>query len=607
MVASIVASVGLTLGATSLAYPPASAAGHLALLWDDLRWDIDDQAGPDGWDLVGHKTWMKRLKGSDLGGSVPTRGTNQALLILAGAGRPKRKRDSAYARLPAGGVGFWLGWMSRWHSAALASSTYQIGSTLRDEFDDYRHGVWARAVSSAGDYTPGDVSRYTEMVSLVVPPLGPPAAPLWLTTGQSIDRTQLLHLQFAHESEIPMDRCRVEVRATSSGTWQYVTPAGTLSTTSTEILTSSETVTIAAGVLAAAQSYEMRVFTHDDGGWSPTSVSIIIVARNPPAITGTLTVAHNDLSPLVTWSVVPSLGQQRSWQVRIAPEGMGPDAALDGWSSGVQAGSETSWQAPASNLLINGGSYAAWVKVSDDALTSPWIALPAKIVSWTPPPGPASLVTVDSAPPTVTAAGVPATSLALEWQAGDGESWTALASTAGPAETETIFDPLAPFGVARYYRVRSIDLVDGVQLPSEWTTSAPLVSHDTNAYLVSPGGTDWMMVRIVSDDERSLIQGISATQGVGTKSMHTQRTLPAGESGTTVLSTWTQAELARLVEWVSGRSQWWLRWPPERESGALLDVSPTLMGLGVTPSWQRKVQTNTATREVTVKWVTQEA
>lgn len=404
-----------------------------------------------------------------------------------------------------------------------------------------------------------------------------------------------------------MDRYRGEIRV-SGGTWQHVAADGTIVATAQEIAGSIPILQIAANQLATNTSYEVRVYSHDDGGWSVASASLTLTARTPPTVVPVLTTAHGDLSPLVSWTTTPGLGAQKSWEVRICPDGQAPDGALAGWASGVHAGTDASWQAPPTTLAINGGAYVAWVRVWDDALPSVWVSSTAKTISWTPPTAPSAVVGAEGHPPTVTASGVPSTSLALEWQQQTpGGEWVAMTVTDGPAGSETIEVPLAPYGVPVLYRARSIENIDSVRLPSGWTVSAPLVSHDTSAYLVAADGTDWMMVRIVSDDERSLIQGISATQGVGAKSMQTQRTLPAGESGTTVLSTWTQAELARLVEWVSGRSQWWLRWPPERESGALLDVSPTLMGLGVTPSWQRKVQTNTATREVTVKWVTQEA
>lgn len=608
MAATIVGTVGLVLNAASLALPAGVAVGHLAILWDDIRWDSDDMSGPDGWDLVGHKTWARRLTSADvLAGSVPVRGTNQCLVVFAGAGRPTRPRDSQYARIPAGGAGFWLGWMSRWHSGALASATYQVGTTVKDEFDGYRHGVWVRPVSSAGDYTPGSVSRHTEIKSLVIPPLQAPAAPTWLTTGSSIDRTAPLTLRFAHQSDVPMDRCRVEVRATSSGTWQYVTPAGTLATTSTEIVTSDGAATIAASQLSAGQAYEMRVSTHNDGGWSPTSVSIIIVARNPPGITGTLTTAHNDLSPLVTWSVVPSLGQQRSWQVRIAPEGMGPDAALDGWSSGVQSGAETSWQAPASNLVLNGGSYVAWVKVTDDALTSAWVALPAAVVSWTPPPAPASISAADDSPPTLTAAGVAPTSLELEWQEERNGEWVGLASTVGPSAQETIAIPLAPYGVPQRYRVRSIDVVDGVHLPSEWTTLSAQTFHDMASYVVSLDGREYLMVRITQDSARKPVLGVAASTGLGARSVHLQRTLQAGSTGQTTIQVWTDAEFVALQEWVTKRDKWRMRWTPERDSDDVLrDAGSTTMALNDVPEFARGYQVNVQMREVTVPWVEQE-
>ena len=608
--AGIVGSTGPLLAVTSIAIPAGSVAGQLAILWDDLKPGDSGKPG-DGWSSVGHKSWSRRLTADDIAAGTlgPCRGSNSFLIVLSLAGGVGRVRDSVYARLAAGGVGIWLGWMTPYHSAALASATYQRGATVKDPFDLWRHGAWARAVATAGDYEPGSVSRYTDMYSIAVLPLAAPSAPGWVSGGGTVDRTQATRLVFEHKSgaEVGMDRYRGEIRV-SGGTWQHVAADGTIVATAQEIAGSAPILQIAQNQLATNTSYEVRVYSHDDGGWSVASASLTLTARTPPTVVPVLTTAHGDVSPLVSWTTTPGLGAQKSWEARICADGQAPDGALAGWASGVHAGTDTSWQAPSSTLPVNGGQYVAWVRVWDDALPSVWVSSAAKTISWTPPTAPAAVVAAEGHPPTVTASGVPSTSLALEWQQKTaGGEWVALTVTDGPAGSETNHVPLAPYGVSVSYRVRSIENIDGARLPSGWTESAPFVSHDTSAYLVSPDGIDWLMVRIVSDGGRSLIQGVAPTQGVGATAMHVQRTLPAGTTGTTVMSTWTQAELAGLVGWVTGRAKWWLRWPPERENGGLADTPPTLMGLGDTASWQRKVQTNTATREVTVKWVEQEA
>lgn len=613
--AAIRGSTGPLVGATSLPWPAGTTIGDFAVLWD-----VDRRSSPDGWDRVWSYVWSKRLTAGDIAANLPTGGALQAVVVLSSAGGVVRvNRQSSFVRLRAGGVGVWIGWQSphQW-STPLASATYQRGSTVVDPGDQYRHAVWAMAVASAGTYSPGSVSRHAELVGIKVLPPAAPLAPTWVApaSGAAVDRATPVSLTVAHRSESGASQTGLKVLIRpAGGAWGSLRADGTIAAgdTTVEIPTSSGMMQIAAGQLAVNTSYELAAYTADEGGWSPVSASSTIVARTAPTVAVTLTTAPGDLSPTVSWVTTPGVGSQASWEVRISPAGAGPDAAVTGWTSGAQPGASVSWSALApTSLPTNGGQVVAWVRVTDSALTSAWTASASKVVSWTPPAAPASLTVADGMPLTLTAAGVPVTSVALDWEwETTPDVWVRLATTEGPAATESLGVPLAPYDVLRRYRVRALAVLEGVRLASAWVTSAPVATTDRCAYLVSEDGREWLAIDTWDAGSPTPIQGHAVSSGFGSTVQRVDRTQVAGWSGWTVVRTEGLPAATALWDWLTGRERIWLRPNPETvqfgEGGPLADEPALLIATTGLGEPERLTRRNWRTRLVRFDWTTQGA
>ncbi len=594
-----------------MAWPAGTAAGDLAILWDV------DGPRPAGWASITGETsaYSKRLSSADIASALPVNGPVSALATFSAAGGVGRVRESEWCRIQANGVGMWVAWKTPWSSSALADATYQRGSTVIDPSDGYRHAVYARAVTSTDYYSPGGVHDRTNMVSIEILPLAAPLAPVWVApaSGSAVDRAAATSVTVAHQSaaNAPQDKIKVIIRV-AAGTWGSIKADGTIAAgdTSQELSQSSGTVQIAAGQLTANTTYELAAYTHDDGGWSPVSASLTLVARTVPTVAVTLTTAAGDLSPAVSWVTTPGVGSQTSFEVRISPAGAGPDAPVALWQSGLQAGTDTSWQAPASTEPTNGGSYVAWVRVTDSALRSAWTASTAQTVSWTAPDAPSGVVATNGTPPSVTVFGVSALAVALEWQWLIAATWTALTTTEGPAATETIRVPQAPYMAGRTYRVRSYAVVDGVRLASAWVTSSEMTSTDRGAYILSEDGREWVSVLLIDAGVPVPIQGVSESGGLGATYQRVDRTPVAGHRSWWLACTETPTASDTLMGWLTStaRPRLLLRSSPERRmtDGGLDEVAPTLAAVTkVDPD--RVARTNTAGRTIRFDWTTQGA
>ena len=601
-----------------MALPAGTIAGDLGIL-------LVEECAPtaDGWSRVANssdgtlKAYIKRLTAADVSaGSVVASGSGgiiAGLTVLSAAGGVGRVRWSSTCYTSAGGVAVWFGWLSPWRSGAIAASTYRIGAEVSDPEDGWDHALYVRATSAAGYYTPGSVHSSAGWLSIEVQPLGAPLAPVWVspTSGEAVDRTQSVACRFAHQSAagVDMDACRVAPRPVA-GSWSYVAADGTLSGTSVDLVRDAGEVTLAASQLTANTTYEVQAFTHDEGGWSPASSTLTLVARTPPTLVVTLTTAAGDVSPTVSWVMTPGYGTQTAWEVWITPSGSGPAGVVEGWHSGLIVGAETSWQAPASDDLTNGGSYVAWVMAADGALRSAQTASAAQTVSWTAPAAPAAVAVTDGTPLSVAVAGIPAgsTRVALQSAPESEDDWTDETSIVGPSTSETITVPLAPYGVERRYRARAWASVDGVDLPSAWVTSAAMASTDLSAYLVAEDGSEWVRVRLLSAGALVPVQGVSESSGLGAAVLRVDRTPVVGWRSWWAVAVETLAERdALIVDWLTGvdRPRIYLRPSPEHpfSSGALADEPSLLVAVkGVDPG--RIVETTAlSARRVRFEWV----
>ena len=158
--------------------------------------------------------------------------------------------------------------------------------------------------------------------------------------------------------------------------------------------------------------------------------------------------------------------------------------------------------------------------------------------------------------------------------------------------------------VARTYRARSYAVVDGVRLASAWVTSSEMASSDRGAYLVGDDGA-WLAVDLYDDASRTVVQGVSVSYGLGSTTARVDRTVAAGERGSSSIDTETAADRAAVVEWLTTRDQWTIRWFVERDpSGAWTAVADTRMGLASPVGVSRWDQLAITERNVAFDWVT---
>lgn len=605
--ATIHGSTGPLVGVTTLSWPAGTTADMWAVVFNDTHGDESSRPG-DGWEPVIHKTWKKKLTATDIASPLPVTGTHAEMTVFANSGGIGAGRWSSSVNLKANGCGLWFGYIGPHYSGALASATYQRGSTITDPSDNWRHGMWARAVTTAGTYDPGSAHRQATWLSVEVLPLGAPLSPVWETvSGAQVDRTQPVPLRLGHRSSgtSPIDRLKVEIRV-AGGSWQHLSATGTLVGSAQELVTDSGLVSVAANVLANNTSYEVRGYTHDEGGWSPLSGTLTLAARTPGTLVVTLTTAHGDLTPTASWVLTPGVGSQRSYEVRIALAGQGWANPIEGWTSGLLTGAGTTWTAPATNKVPNGASVVAWVVATDDALPSAPTASSAQTVSWTAPAAPSGITAHDTRPFSATAAGVPAAAEALEWEWETPEGWATVATTEDPDASETIALPLAPYAVARRYRIRALHLSEGVRLASDWVTSTAVASTDPGAYFVSIDGTEWLAVDVYDDGGRELAQGVLTSWAIGATVAHRQMTLPAGWVGSSSIDVDTEEDHDALVEWITTRPRWVVRWFAEQApDGTMRGRKNTIMGLYARPGSARWDQLAITERNVSFAWVTQ--
>lgn len=607
-------------GSADLEWPAGTVAGHFAIAEaDHSTRSSDDGPTPDGWAYVATKLWTKRLTATDIAVDLTLRGKLTSLLVVSGCGGVGRKSDQRRVYCDDdGGAGFFRAWTDAYNSD-LASSTDRLGAEAVSPVDQHRHGIWLVEKPSAGYATVGDPGRTASFIGLELWPLVGPDAPTLVspTAGAEIDRDEALPLAWLHNSTSgsAQEQVKVRIRAVSTGTWYYVTGAGSLTTTETTLTQSATTVTITAATLTADQAYEWQVSTADQGNWSDYSDTQTFTARARPTVDTITVTAPTTLTRKIAWTMTAGVGSQTAWQAAVT----GPGAAsVDGalWASPVTPGDALDVTVPATDAdgrvrWTNGDDYLPWIRVQQDGgLWSEWTPDGGTFdVTWTGPDAPSSVTpaNVTGGPLEVTVVGIP-TGCGVQVQAStDSLVWADVVSLDSPSATQVVPVPKAPYGVAAVYRAASWELVDGVAIPSTWTVSASLASTDRGDYLVGdPDSTEYLRVQVVAGEQpRTLVQGVTKSRGMGATLARVIKTLPAGVEGSETIRTETAAELDAVATWVTTRDAWWLRLGPDHEDGVLVDAAPVRMTLAAQTGWARPVRTNTAARLITFDWTEQ--
>lgn len=101
-------------------------------------------------------------------------------------------------------------------------------------------------------------------------------------------------------------------------------------------------------------------------------------------------------------------------------------------------------------------------------------------------------------------------------QALDGVTWTPLTSRTATATTMTVTSVLAANGTPVKLRARQGSIVEGVPMTSAWSTVQTVTATPDGCWLVDD--TDRataLKVSPVTDERRGIVQGITATYGLG--------------------------------------------------------------------------------------------
>ena len=610
-------------GDASIAWPSGTASGDLALL---VSQDYS-KSGPKtstGWTRYGEGLWAKRVTSSDIAANLECWGRTTFLQTFTGAAGVGKVRWSYGITLTVAGAGLFVdGWGPSRVSTITPGATDRLGSQIRLVTDDTPNAVWFKAATTAVYTALSDHDDDCTYVAYELLPTAGPNAPVLVSpaAGVQVDNSVDLPLEWLHQSTSSLSQTGYKARIRTpptSGTWNYVKSDGTLTTTETAVTSGTQASSIDAGQLTSGSTYEWQVATTEDGSvWSSYSAAQTVYPVAKPTVTSiTPTSPAGDLTPTIAWTMTAGSGSQTAWQVRICPSADAtPDVPL--WDSGVTSGTALSTTAPATTAWTSGATLYAWVRVQQTGgLWSAWTKDDATFtVSWTLPTAPSSVSATNPAgggPVQVTVSGIDAAAdgLQVQMSVDGGTTWDDLVSMADPGGTWTsqvVEAPLAPYGNTQVkFRARIWDTNgDLVDLYSAWTTSSAITPTTTLAFLVDDTDrTAYLTVEVDEDDDRTLVQGVSVTYGLGATRPRVDRSEPAGETGQTTLLTWTQADRDAVVAWLSERDVWWLRWSPERADSTVA-VPATRMALAKPVGWSRVQQVDIQPRTVTFAWVEQ--
>lgn len=592
-------------GWTTIAWPAGTAVGDLA--WVHCGGSLSP-LGPDsfGWLPVGHKSWWKILSSSDLSASLTVSASHVKLVTFTGAGQIGRTSSQSGLTIQTNGSMLLVDGARQ--SSGMAPSTYRQGAEWQDE------NRWWQAVFTvpcdAGYVSLPGVASGTECYSYEVQPPSttlPPPTLVEPAAASHVDATLPIVLSWESPHKLTpagLDD-QYQVKVITGGVTRWVKGDGSLSTTEWPISMSGTdvlSITLPASTLTANAAYTWSVGTQwgPDWVWSPERA---LYPDAPPTMsTPTVSSPAGDLSPTVSWTASPGTGVITSHRVWLMPAAATEPGAGALWDSGVLQTATGPDTAPPDSPWTNGQSLKAWVRVHQTGGVSKTAVSAAFTVSWTPPATPTLAVTAGS-PVQVVVSGVTVGNVVQIEQALDGVTWTPLTSRTATATTMTVSSVLAANGTAVKIRARQGSIVEGVPMTSAWSTEQTVTATPDGCWLVDD--TDRataLKVSPVTDTRRGIVQGITATYGLGATRARVDSTPQAGERGELVLATDTLAERAELLAWLKDRSVWWLVMCPDdgqpHRPIRATRVSP--------PEWERLAQTALSSiYHLPISWVEQ--
>ena len=592
-------------GWTTIAWPAGTAVGDLA--WVHCGGSLSP-LGPDsfGWLPVGHKSWWKILSSSDLSASLTVSAAHVKLVTFAGAGQIGRTSSQSGLTIQTNGSMLLVDGARQ--SSGMAPATYRQGAEWQDE-NNWWQAVFAVPCDAGYVSLPGVASGTVCYSYEVQPPSTtlPPPTLVEPAAASHVDATLPIVLSWESPHKLTpagLDD-QYQVKVITGGVTRWVKGDGSLSTTEWPVSMSGTdvlSITLPESTLTANAAYTWSVGTQwgPDWVWSPERA---LYPDAPPTVsTPTVSSPAGDLSPTVSWTASPGTGVITSHRVWLMPAAATEPGAGALWDSGVVQTATGPDTAPPDSPWTNGQSLKAWVRVYQTGGVAKTASSAAFTVSWTPPATPTLAVTAGS-PVQVVVSGVTVGNVVQIEQALDGVTWTPLTSRTATATTMTVSSVLAANGTAVKIRARQGSIVEGVPMTSAWSTEQTVTATPDGCWLVDD--TDRataLKVSPVTDTRRGIVQGITATYGLGATRARVDSTPQAGERGELVLATDTLVERAELLTWLTDRSVWWIALCPDdgqpHRPIRAARVSP--------PEWERLAQTALSSiYHLPISWVEQ--
>ena len=592
-------------GWTTIAWPAGTAVGDLA--WVHCGGSLSP-LGPDsfGWLPVGHKSWWKILSSSDLSASLTVSAAHVKLVTFAGAGQIGRTSSQSGLTIQTNGSMLLVDGARQ--SSGMAPATYRQGAEWQDE-NNWWQAVFTVPCDAGYVSLPGVASGTVCYSYEVQPPSTtlPPPTLVEPAAASHVDATLPIVLSWESPHKLTpagLDD-QYQVKVITGGVTRWVKGDGSLSPTEWPVSMSGTdvlSITLPESTLTANAAYTWSVGTQwgPDWVWSPERA---LYPDAPPTVsTPTVSSPAGDLSPTVSWTASPGTGVITAHRVWLMPAAATEPGAGALWDSGVVQTATGPDTAPPDSPWTNGQSLKAWVRVYQTGGVAKTASSAAFTVSWTPPATPTLTVTAGS-PVQVVVSGVTVGNVVQIEQALDGATWTPLTSRTATATTMTVSSVLAANGTAVKIRARQGSIVEGVPMTSAWSTEQTVTATPDGCWLVDD--TDRataLKVSPVTDTRRGIVQGITATYGLGATRARVDSTPQAGERGELVLATDTLVERAELLTWLKDRSVWWIALCPDdgqpHRPIRAARVSP--------PEWERLAQTALSSiYHLPISWVEQ--
>ncbi|MDI2033001.1 hypothetical protein [Paenarthrobacter nitroguajacolicus] len=588
-------------GSVSINWPAGTVAGDLAVA--EIDWANPSPPGP-GWLTVAPNIFAKVVTAADLSaGSFQVKTSLYGMVVFAGAARAGRVTWQNGVRVSAGGAAVFFGWSDPYDNVSeMGAPAGQVGAPAKD-FTNRWSSIAARAGLTAG-YVQSTASPphslSVEIIAAATPPAPLLSAP---AAGEEVGRANPITLVWSHQGQGTQEGYRVSIRQVGASVWSYLTSAGALSASLQTVAGSQQSATITAATLTAGVAYEWQVATQENGTFSAYSEARQFIPQNPPSVTSvTPSVTAGQLAGTLSWAATATAGSLVAWQVAITTASQSsPDSPM--FLSPVTAGASTTTGVPVLTWT-NGASYKAWVRVQQaGGLWSPWNS-GTFTVSWTPPAAPTSVAGANTRPMRANVTGVPAgRDVAAQWSRDGGATWTDLGYKIAPGTTAFFDHPLAPFNVPVIFRARSLEIVNGVGLPSAWTVSAAVVSTDRGAYFVADDGP-WVAVTVAQVGPVEHVQGVQVSYGMGADGARVDRSPVQGKRGSLTLDVGTREASTALTDWITTREAWTFRGHPETGDNATdRDTGTQRMSPAKSVTSELPVQALIEDRHISFDWV----